>query len=158
MSLVRVFLYGTLKRGQPNYYWLTNKENGYAKFVCEAVTLEKFPLVVTTSFNIPFLLNVPGMGHQVKGEVYEIDEKMLKNLDVLEDYPTCYEREKKSLVRVGDEKAGEKFEGVLYYLKDTPKKFLELEFLEEYKDDPKRPYQPNEINDFNYDDLLKEAS
>lgn len=28
----------------------------------------------------------------VEGEVYEVDEKMMSNLDILEDHPKLYER------------------------------------------------------------------
>ena len=58
-----VFVYGTLKRGQPNHEKLTNLENGKATFVGEARTVEKWPLVVATKFNIPFLLDKQGLGH-----------------------------------------------------------------------------------------------
>lgn len=163
MSLVHVFLYGTLKRSQPNYHWLTNAEHGYAKYICDAVTCEKFPLIIASSFNIPFLLNVPGKGHQIKGEVFEIDEKMLSNLDILEDYPVLYEREVKLLKLVATTnddltKNGEIIEGVTYYLKKYPEKLLELEFIDEYKDSQERSYQPKEVDDFSYEDLLKEVS
>lgn len=42
----KVFVYGTLKRGEPNYHWLTNLENGVAKFIGEGTTVKKFPLVI----------------------------------------------------------------------------------------------------------------
>lgn len=42
----KVFVYGTLKRGEPNYHWLTSLENGVAKFIGEGTTVKKFPLVV----------------------------------------------------------------------------------------------------------------
>lgn len=160
MSLVRVFLYGTLKRGQPNYHWLTNPEHGYARYVCDAVTVEKFPLIIASRFNIPFLLNLPGKGHQIKGEVFEIDDKMLQNLDKLEDYPTLYEREVKSLHRRGGEDTddGQIIEGVTYYLKRCPENLLKLEFVEEYKDSPEKPYGPEEVDDFSYETLLKDVS
>lgn len=155
MSLIRVFLYGTLKRGQPNYHWLTNPSHGYAKYICDAVTIEKFPLIIASRFNIPFLLNVPGKGHRIKGKVFEIDEKMLRYLDILEDYPTLYGREGKMLEKVDD---GEVIECVTYFLKRCPEKLLELEFLEEYKDTAERPYEPKEVDDFTYEELLKEVS
>ena len=30
----------------------------------------------------------PGVGHQIQGEVYRVDEAMLAQLDILEDHPT----------------------------------------------------------------------
>lgn len=38
------------------------------------------------------------MSQNIQGEVYEIDEKMLSNLDILEDYPTYYTRRKESIL------------------------------------------------------------
>ena len=58
-----VFVYGTLKRGQPNNHVITNEDNGSATLVSMAKTVEKWPLVIATRFNVPFLLNKPGHGH-----------------------------------------------------------------------------------------------
>jgi gamma-glutamylaminecyclotransferase len=60
-----VFVYGTLKRGEPNEHVMTNKETGYQKFVGTARLLDKYPLIVSTRFNIPFLLNSPGVGQVI---------------------------------------------------------------------------------------------
>lgn len=61
-------------------------------FVCAGVTVNKFPLIVATKYNVPFLLNRPGTGRFIRGEVYEIGESMLAHLDDLEDYPQLYSR------------------------------------------------------------------
>lgn len=92
-SFLKVFVYGTLKRGEPNSKWLTNVENGYSKFLTNGKTSEKYPLIIGTRYNIPFLLNNPGVGNNIVGEVYEIDELMFSRLDVLEDYPAFYSRD-----------------------------------------------------------------
>lgn len=91
-QLIQVFVYGTLKKGEPNHYWLTNQENGFAQFISNGKTDIQFPLIVATKYNIPFVLNVPETGHNVNGEIYSVDEEMLKNLDELEDYPELYNR------------------------------------------------------------------
>lgn len=91
-QLIQVFVYGTLKKGEPNHFWLTKKENGFAQFISGGKTDIKFPLIIATKYNIPFLLNVPGTGQNVSGEIYSVDETMLKNLDELEDYPDLYDR------------------------------------------------------------------
>lgn len=57
-----VFVYGTLKEGEPNQHWLTNKNNGSAKLIGQATTTEKYPLVIASKYNIPFLLDKPGVG------------------------------------------------------------------------------------------------
>lgn len=92
-QLKKVFVYGTLKRGEPNHHWLTKKDNGFSKYLSNAVSTQKYPLVVGTRYNIPFLLNKPGNGNYVMGEIYEIDDQMMSKLDVLEDYPKFYDRE-----------------------------------------------------------------
>lgn len=92
-SLSKVFVYGTLKRGQPNHYWLTNTQNGLASYISNGTTKNKYPLVISTRYNIPFLLNKPGIGKNIKGEIYEIDYEMLTKLDILEDYPELYDRQ-----------------------------------------------------------------
>jgi len=43
-----VFVYGTLKRGQPNHHWLSTVENGHQKFLGEGVSLNSFPLVIAS--------------------------------------------------------------------------------------------------------------
>lgn len=97
-KLSRVFVYGTLKNGQPNHYWLTNPTNGLAEFLTKGKTKNQFPLVIGTQYNVPFLLMSPGNGRNINGEIYEIDEKMLEKLDVLEDYPRLYDRQIQDIV------------------------------------------------------------
>lgn len=107
--LTYVFVYGTLKRGQPNHHWLTadpaEADHGTATLVGTGRTLRKYPLIVGTRYNIPFLLDQPGTGHLLHGEVYAIDAAKLAHLDVLEDYPSFYGREQQQielLTRVAD--------------------------------------------------------
>lgn len=89
----RVFVYGTLKRGQPNHHIITNREEfGYSSFVTTGQTVEQFPLILGTRFNIPFLIAAPGKGKYVSGEIYNVDERMFAKLDELEDYPNLYDR------------------------------------------------------------------
>lgn len=92
MNMARIFVYGTLKKGQPNYYRMFDSTNGKAEFLASACTAQKYPLVITGEFNIPALLNIPGQGHQVQGEIYRVDEEMLKFLDAFEGVPTMYQR------------------------------------------------------------------
>ncbi|XP_054643138.1 gamma-glutamylaminecyclotransferase-like [Dunckerocampus dactyliophorus] len=87
-----VFVYGTLKRGQPNNFYMTDKRNGHAWLLASAVTTQTFPLVIAGQNNIPFLLNIPGQGHRVHGELYKVDEALLRFLDDFEDIPDMYQR------------------------------------------------------------------
>lgn len=91
-NFAKVFVYGTLKIRQPNHYWLTEAKNGVAQLVDTGTTQTKFPLIVATQYNAPFLLSAPGTGHYINGEIYRVDEQMLRNLDELEDYPRLYDR------------------------------------------------------------------
>jgi len=59
----RVFVYGTLKRGEPNYYRLQDEANGRAAFLGEAKLCDRYPLVVATKYNVPMLLDAPGTGN-----------------------------------------------------------------------------------------------
>ncbi|XP_054879197.1 gamma-glutamylaminecyclotransferase C-like [Poeciliopsis prolifica] len=87
-----IFVYGSLKRGQPNHPYMIDSNNGKAEFLCPAVTVQKFPLVIATKYNLVFLLNLPGQGKRIHGEIYKVDEKMLKYLDWFEKVPTMYQR------------------------------------------------------------------
>lgn len=42
---------------------LENRDNGKAEFICEARTEQLFPLIVTTKYEIPFLLDQTGIGN-----------------------------------------------------------------------------------------------
>lgn len=99
----RVFVYGTLKRGEPNHHWLTKKENGQSRFLGKGTTTVRFPLVVGTRYNIPFLLARPGQGKHIQGEIYEVDQAMFGKLDQLEDYPNYYDREEQAIRTEQDE-------------------------------------------------------
>ena len=53
-----VFVYGTLKRNEPNHGYLST-----SKFVTTACTTEKYPLVIASKYNIPFALDCAGVGN-----------------------------------------------------------------------------------------------
>ncbi|GJP50390.1 hypothetical protein CLOM_g9517 [Closterium sp. NIES-68] len=78
------FVYGTLKKGFGNH-WLMQKlmADGDAIKIGTARTLQNYPLVCGP-FQVPFLLHLPGSGHRVLGEVYEVNSKAVAALDVLE--------------------------------------------------------------------------
>ncbi|KAH7952459.1 hypothetical protein HPB52_023480 [Rhipicephalus sanguineus] len=58
-----VFVYGTLKTGEPNNHVMKDSENGKATLIGTAVTVKKWPLVIASSYNIPYLLHCEGKGH-----------------------------------------------------------------------------------------------
>ncbi|XP_013185831.2 putative gamma-glutamylcyclotransferase CG2811 isoform X1 [Amyelois transitella] len=127
----KVFVYGTLKRNEPNHYWLTKEENGLGKFITEGTTKNKYPLIIATKYNIPFLLYSPGNGHYVKGEIYEVDDTMLSKLDILEDHPNYYVREIDDiLVTKGDKK--ETVKCWVYFLKNFKPELVTWPQMESY--------------------------
>ncbi|XP_023368856.1 gamma-glutamylaminecyclotransferase [Otolemur garnettii] len=87
-----IFLYGTLKRGQPNHPVLLDGAHGSAAFRARARTLQPYPLVIAGEHNIPRMLNLPGAGRCVEGEIYAVDDAMLRFLDDFEGCPNMYQR------------------------------------------------------------------
>lgn len=92
MEMFLVFVYGTLKFNQPNHHWLTDHANGVSFFISNGKTSDKYPFVIATRYNIPFLVERPSVGNVINGEVYEVNEKMLGKLDELEQHPVYYLR------------------------------------------------------------------
>ncbi|XP_067634126.1 troponin C-akin-1 protein [Eurosta solidaginis] len=136
-ALQKLFVCGTLKYGQPGHSILTNPGNGYAKYWCRATTVEKLPLVIATRYNIPFLLNKPGFGNYVLGEIYEVDYKMLSSLDNLEDCQDVFKREVQDMnIGVG--------EGTVpcwvYLLQEYPENLLTRPFYASYENSSTHPY------------------
>ncbi|XP_062213930.1 putative gamma-glutamylcyclotransferase At3g02910 [Phragmites australis] len=79
-----VFTYGTLKRGFSNHVLLQElARGGDASFVGAATTASRLPLVCGP-YRVPFLLNLPGSGHRVAGELYAVTPRGLARLDELE--------------------------------------------------------------------------
>eukprot|EP00731_Ephydatia_muelleri_P033217 Em0026g37a len=92
LGLQKMFVYGTLLKGQPNHHVLMNANNGLSVFVGKARLTKKYPLVVASAYNVPYLLPLKGTGQEVHGEVYGVDSKMLRELDALEEHPEYYTR------------------------------------------------------------------
>jgi gamma-glutamylcyclotransferase (GGCT)/AIG2-like uncharacterized protein YtfP len=56
-----VFIYGTLKRGQTNNF-LNDIANGSAIFIADGKTEKKYPLIIASQCNRPYLLPIEGKG------------------------------------------------------------------------------------------------
>lgn len=83
---MRIFVYGTLKRGRGNDYLLHGQE-----FLGEFLTKKQYDLFET---------GIPGLvegEYQVKGEVWSVDKNTLMALDSLEGHPDWYTREEVEL-------------------------------------------------------------
>ncbi len=80
---MRLFVYGTLMKGEENHHLLER-----SPFLGTVATVSAFTLVDTGAY--PGL--VPGGAHAVAGEIYEVDPHTLATLDVFEGYPTLFYR------------------------------------------------------------------
>uniref|UniRef100_A0A1I8HWA7 Gamma-glutamylcyclotransferase family protein n=2 Tax=Macrostomum lignano TaxID=282301 RepID=A0A1I8HWA7_9PLAT len=91
---LHLFVYGTLKFGQPNQHVLLGAGGeGGAVYVSGGRTLESYPLVISSSANIPFLLNRPGLGHRIFGHIVCVRTlAALSTLDEFEACPELYQR------------------------------------------------------------------
>lgn len=81
----KLFVYGTLKKNFPNFSYLKD-----AKYLYDAYTIDKFNMIDFGHY--PGLVK-NSKGYPVKGEVYEIDKNILEEIDILEGYPSFYNRE-----------------------------------------------------------------
>ena len=89
---IRLFVYGTLKAGFPNHHLNTGR-----RVPGRFVTCQAYPMYVVrlpAEDRTPWLMNQPGQGQPVHGEVYEVDEADLPAIDRLEEVgqPTGYEQ------------------------------------------------------------------
>lgn len=86
-----VFVYGTLKRGFPNHDPLMTGERLLGLYR----TLEALPMVISGQWFSPVVFPERGVGERISGEVYEVDDAKLAQLDKLESVhlPTGYIRE-----------------------------------------------------------------
>lgn len=58
-----VFVYGTLKRGEPNTSVMTDLATGMQRFVGTGRTVNAYPLIIASEYNIPFCLDKSGIGN-----------------------------------------------------------------------------------------------
>lgn len=78
-----VFFYGTLKRGFYNYEAVVAPCGDGAVFQQLARTAQRYPLFVD-HYKVPYLVDRPGDGHPISGELFSVDDAALAALDELE--------------------------------------------------------------------------
>jgi len=78
-----VFVYGTLREGEENYPLLAD-----SKFLGKAVSARKFTMVDLGDY--PAVIQQGDSA--ISGEVYVISIDTLAKLDILEEYPDCFQR------------------------------------------------------------------
>jgi gamma-glutamylaminecyclotransferase len=75
---MRIFVYGTLKRGLCNHGWMAGQQ-----FIAEARTAPEYRMVDCGGY--PGMFPVKLGGASIQGEIWEVDEAGRQKLDVLED-------------------------------------------------------------------------
>lgn len=105
-----VFVYGTLKDGFPNY--TVNKGELFGRYLTE----QAYPLLLVGDRFTPWLVDSPGQGERVSGEVYEVTPEQLAAMDRLEriDQPDGYQRK---IIRVVPDQDSTAAMTVFAYLK-----------------------------------------
>lgn len=80
-----IAVYGTLKKGNSNYWsYLCG-----STFVGKGKTKDKYPLLIE---GLPYLVDKKGVGHNVKVDVFKITDSTLRKIDGLEGHPNWYKR------------------------------------------------------------------
>lgn len=82
----RIFVYGTLKRGQ---YFYPKYLEGKSEFIGKGFASPDYSMYVD---GLPHLVKEP-TDLPVKGELFMIDQTTLDGLDALEAHPVVYKRE-----------------------------------------------------------------
>ncbi|MGF1700705.1 gamma-glutamylcyclotransferase [Photobacterium makurazakiensis] len=80
----KVFVYGTLRKGENNHHLLVREiylgrcqvNNGYRLY-----NLGDYPAIISATPSMP-----------ITGEVYEVSDDVMGELDLLEEYPVLYSR------------------------------------------------------------------
>lgn len=120
------FAYGTLKRNRSNHDLLTG-----SRFIGKGVTEQKYGFYLgpdeqsLKGSSIPYLFKEPRKGDQavrVYGEVWEVNEFTLNQLDQFEGHPYWYQRAETS-VKLN---SGENISSSLYIMPGQPDSHLKV--------------------------------
>ncbi|KAG8316700.1 hypothetical protein J6590_044488 [Homalodisca vitripennis] len=127
-----LFVFGKLKKDEGNHYWMENPEHGLSKFLGIGQTVKKYPLTVG-KYKTPVLINKPGTGHKILGEIYLVDTFMLRTLDLLEGSPVFNVR-KMDIVRLflEDNPKGKEMMCWIYFARVDTENLSGLTFISEY--------------------------
>lgn len=80
-----LLVYGTLKRDKSNH-----RKLGLSEFVGEATTAQHYLLLQAPNIHYPFLLDIPVA--PITGELYEVSDTDLPNIDSFEGHPHFFQR------------------------------------------------------------------
>ncbi|WP_019994690.1 gamma-glutamylcyclotransferase family protein [Aureimonas ureilytica] len=125
--MMDVFVYGTLKQGFPFHPLGLSG----ARFLGPVETLEPYPMVIAGSFYGPMMLERPGEGLRVRGELYRVEPERLAKLDELEDVgkPGSY----RTRIAVGGQGA-DRVEAIGYMKSAEWLKPVHTGYLSDYQD------------------------
>lgn len=76
----KVLAIGTLKKGFP----LHDHGLRSARYLGDYRTRARYPMLIAGPWFAPMVLNEPGVGRQIRGELYELEDSALPSLDRLE--------------------------------------------------------------------------
>lgn len=89
---MKVFVYGTLKKGKHNHWYLEDSD-----YLGRGKTKEKYNY--SKSGGLPKVTKESGDGDlRIRGELYEINKDVLRCIDELESHPNLYKREKVDII------------------------------------------------------------
>jgi gamma-glutamylaminecyclotransferase len=74
-----VFVFGTLKEGFPNF-----AVNRGTRMPGDYRTCERYPFYLVGERHVPWLMQEPGIGQQISGQVFRVDDEALAAMDRLE--------------------------------------------------------------------------
>ena len=90
MTETYIFVYGSLRKGLKNHHYLENSE-----YIEEFISDEEFYLLAYENLNFPYLLEELAINKpktKIKGEIYKINDNVLKKIDNLESNNEIYQR------------------------------------------------------------------
>jgi gamma-glutamylaminecyclotransferase len=104
-----IFVYGSLKKNFKYHYLIED----YAIFVDKAKTKDLYSLYRYKNYDFPYLSK--NKSFNIRGELYEINDFLLGQLDQLEGYPNFYTREKIAIIS----DSGITYNAIVYFLKES---------------------------------------
>lgn len=84
------FIYGTLKKDFFNHHILMTNKGLFQGYV---ETKDKYPMFLLEE-PFPYLQDDKGKGFHIKGELYEIKDRYIDNMDFFEGVPDLYYRDR----------------------------------------------------------------
>jgi gamma-glutamylcyclotransferase (GGCT)/AIG2-like uncharacterized protein YtfP len=117
-SMLTLFVYGTLQRGQANEHYLRGQT-----FLGVARTLPRYRLYDAGAY--PCLVEDEADGEAIWGELWRIDDRLLPALDALEEAPELFERREIALDGAGEPVVAYLYRGDVRQLKPCRERWPE---------------------------------